>query len=95
MYQLSRNHNGLVTEESYDYYLGKAYHTAIAMVEQAPHYAQFGQMEGTIFFLILLDLQREGMDEMAASLEKTMRSRADLWKSLSYPFGSEMPWDST
>lgn len=95
MYQLSRNHKGLVTEESYDYYLEQAYHTAIAMVEQAPHYAQFGQMEGTIFFLILLDLQREGMDEMAASLEETMKARADLWKSLSYPFGSEMPWDST
>jgi hypothetical protein len=24
-----------------------------------------------------------------------MRERAELWRSLGYPFGSEMPWDST
>jgi Family of unknown function (DUF5695) len=24
-----------------------------------------------------------------------MRERADRWKSEAYPFGSEMPWDST
>ncbi len=95
MYQLSRNHTGLVNENQWDWYLGKAFHTAMAMVEQAPYYAQFGQMEGTIFFLILLDLQREGMNDMAGLLEEKMRERADLWKSLKYPFGSEMPWDST
>jgi len=95
MYQLARNHEGLVTTGTWDWYLEQAYHTAIAMVEQAPHYSQFGQMEGTIFFLILLDLKNEGMDEMANLLEEKMRKRADLWKSLKYPFGSEMPWDST
>jgi hypothetical protein len=95
MYQLARNHEGLVTTGKWDWYLEQAYHTAIAMVEQAPHYAQFGQMEGTVFFLILLDLKIEGMDEMAKLLEEKMRKRADLWKSLKYPFGSEMPWDST
>ena len=95
LYQLARNHDDLVTGESWDWYLKQAYHTGMAMVEQAPHYAQFGQMEGTIFFLILLDLQREGMDEMADALEAKMRERADLWRSLKYPFGSEMPWDST
>lgn len=95
MYQLARNHEGLVTTGKWDWYLEQAYHTAIAMVEQAPHYAQFGQMEGTVFFLILLDLKREGMDEMAKLLEEKMKKRADLWRSLKYPFGSEMPWDST
>ncbi len=94
MYQLKRNHNKLV-EGSWEWYLEQACHTAVAMVDQAPHYAQFGQMEGTIFFLILLDLQREGMDELAAMLEDKMKGRADLWESLKYPFGSEMPWDST
>ena len=94
MYQLSRKHDNLVPEK-WDWYLEQAYHTSIAMVEQAPHYAQFGQMEGTIFFLVLLDLKREGMDEMALKLEEKMKARADLWKSLKYPFGSEMPWDST
>lgn len=95
LYQLARNRQGLVTEESWDWYLQNAYHTAMAMVEHAPHYAQFGQMEGTVFFLILLDLKSEGMTEMADALEETMRERADLWRSLEYPFGSEMPWDST
>ena len=95
LYQLERNHDNLVPGESWEWYLEQAFHTSVAMVEQAPHYSQFGQMEGTIFFLILLDLQREGMDEMASKLEEVMRSRADLWKSLEYPFGSEMPWDST
>ncbi len=94
MYQLTRNNN-IETGASWDWYLEQAYHTALAMVDQAPYYAQFGQMEGTVFFLILLDLQREGKDDMALELEKVMKSRADLWKTLKYPFGSEMPWDST
>jgi hypothetical protein len=65
------------------------------MVRHAPHYAQFGQMEGTVFLLILLDLQREGWIAQARALEATMRARAEVWRSLGYPFGSEMPWDST
>ncbi|MDX9930338.1 MAG: DUF5695 domain-containing protein [Bacteroidales bacterium] len=95
MYQLSRNHQGLVSGAEWNWYLEQAFHTSVTMVEQARHYAQFGQMEGTIFFLILLDLQREGMTEMAVRLEEVMKKRADLWYSLKYPFGSEMPWDST
>ena len=95
MYQLKRNHNDLITDGDWEWYLQQAFHTGMAMIEQAPHYAQFGQMEGTIFILILLDLQREGMDDLAGKFEAKMRSRADLWSSLEYPFGSEMPWDST
>lgn len=95
MYQLRRNHSDLVKGAEWQWYLEQACQTALAMVAQAPHYAQFGQMEGTIFFLILLDLQREGMDELAIKLEAAMKKRADLWRSLKYPFGSEMPWDST
>jgi hypothetical protein len=52
-------------------------------------------MEGTVFLLILLDLKREGWTAQAEALEITMRHRADVWRSLGYPFGSEMPWDST
>ncbi len=95
MYQLGRNYQGLVKQHSWQWYLEHAYHTAIAMVEQAPHYAQFGQMEGTIFLLVLNDLKAEGMDEMAKQLEEAMKVRASHWASLNYPFGSEMPWDST
>jgi hypothetical protein len=52
-------------------------------------------MGGTVFILILEDLKREGWAAEAAALEATMRARAEVWRSLSYPFGSEMPWDST
>jgi len=95
LYRLARNHDGLVTNHGWDWYLDRAHQTALAMVRHAPEYAQFGQMEGTVFLLILLDLQREGRTEQAAALEAAMRRRADHWRSLGYPFGSEMPWDST
>jgi hypothetical protein len=52
-------------------------------------------MGGTVFLRILEDLRREGWTDQADALEATMRKRAELWRSLGYPFGSEMPWDST
>lgn len=95
MYRLARNYSGLVTKQNWQWYLENAYHTAMTMMDQAPYYAQFGQMEGTIFLLILEDLKREGYTDLAADLEKTMKGRAEHWATLSYPFGSEMSWDST
>ncbi|MCL7986735.1 DUF5695 domain-containing protein [Sphingobacterium sp. lm-10] len=94
-YRLARNYPHLVAEESWDTYLERAFQTSVAMVEKAPHYAQFGQMEGSIFLIILKDLQREGKTAEAAKLEALMRERAAHWRTLNYPFGSEMPWDST
>jgi hypothetical protein len=95
LYRLARNHPGLVTNHAWDWYLERAYQTGESMVRLAPHYAQFGQMGGTVFLRILEDLQREGWAEQAGALEATMRGRAEVWRSLGYPFGSEMPWDST
>jgi len=95
MYRLSRDHTGLVTKNNWQWYLGHAYETAMAMVKQAPYYAQFGQMEGTVFYFILNDLKAEGLYAEAGKLEQAMKARADHWHSLQYPFGSEMPWDST
>ncbi|RZJ81147.1 MAG: hypothetical protein EOO47_05265 [Flavobacterium sp.] len=95
LYKLGRYHDGLVKQKDWKWYLESAYHTSIAMVEQAPYYAQFGQMEGSIFVLILDDLKREGLTEMATKMESAMKKRADHWRTLNYPFGSEMPWDST
>lgn len=95
MYRLARNRDGLVTNHPWDWYLERAWRTGIAMVEHAPRYAQFGQMDGTAFLLVLQDLQREGWTEEAAELETAMRARADVWRALGYPYGSEMPWDST
>jgi hypothetical protein len=43
----------------------------------------------------LTDLKREGMNQQADALESKMRERADHWTKQAYPFGSEMPWDST
>lgn len=95
MYRLARDHVGLITNHPWEWYLERAYQTGRAMSRHAAHYAQFGQMEGTVFLLILQDLQREGWTEQATALESDMRARAGVWRSLGYPFGSEMPWDST
>jgi len=35
------------------------------------------------------------MANQAKELEAAMKARADNWKEEAYPFGSEMPWDST
>ena len=95
LYRLARNHAGLVSNHPWDWYLERAFETGVAMTRHAAELARFGQMEGTVFLAILLDLQREGWTEAAGRLEAAMKQRADLWRSLGYPFGSEMPWDST
>jgi hypothetical protein len=95
LYRLARHHTGLVKTHDWRWYLDRAALTAHAMVRDAPYYAQFGQMEGEIFLEILRDLQREGLTKEARALEASMKKRADHWLTLPYPFGSEMPWDST
>ncbi len=95
MYRLARNHPGLVTNHPWRWYLGQAYETTMGMMRLAPYYTQFGQMEGDVFVNILDDLKREGMAAEAATMEAAMRGRAEHWNSEVYPFGSEMPWDST
>ncbi|SEN33957.1 hypothetical protein SAMN05428959_1011254 [Duganella sp. CF517] len=95
LYRLARNHVGLVTAHDWRWYLNKAYQTTVAMVRDAPECAQFGLMEGDVFVDILKDLQREGMTAEATDMEAMMKRRADHWRTLAYPFGSEMAWDST
>ena len=95
LYRLARNHQGLVTNHPWDWYLNHAYETSMAMTNYAKDLAVFGQMEGSIFVEILADLKREGMKTQAEALENKMRERADRWRAQAYPFGSEMPWDST
>ena len=95
LYRLARNNQGLVTNHPWDWYLTHAYETSIAMTKFADGLAVFGQMEGTIFVQILQDLKHEGMTEQAQNLEAKMQARANRWKAEAYPFGSEMPWDST
>lgn len=95
LYRLARYNRGLVTRNDWKFHLDWAYRTTVAMMRDAPHYAQYGQMEGDVFLDILDDLEREGMTAEAAEVEKLMKARADHWRTLKYPFGSEMAWDST
>jgi len=95
LYRLARDHQGLVTHHDWRWYLTQAYETTMAMTRYAQDLAQFGQMEGDVFIAVLDDLRREGMTEEAATLEAAMRARAEVWQKLAFPFGSEMPWDST
>lgn len=95
LYRLARDHQGLVTHHDWKWYLGQAYETSMAMTHYAHDLAQFGQMEGDIFLAVLDDLEREAMTAQASALESAMRARAGVWQKEPYPFGSEMPWDST
>lgn len=95
LYRLARYHKGLVKAHDWRWYLERAYQTSLAMPRLAPEYAKFGQMEGEVFLEILRDLQDEGMKAEATRLEQAMRKRAEAWAAEEYPFGSEMPWDST
>lgn len=95
LYRTARNHAGLTATHTWDWYLEHAYRTAVAMTTVGDDYAQFGLMNGSIFRELLLDLEREGWTEEASDLEARMRARANVWQAEAYPFGSEMPWDST
>ena len=95
LYHVARNTKGLVVKHPWDWYLNQAYETSLAMRTQAPYYTRFGLMEGTVFVRLLKDLKAEGWNDKADKLEAMMRARADRWKGEPYPFGSEMPWDST
>jgi hypothetical protein len=95
LYRIARDHQGLATHHDAHWYLNQAYETTMAMMHFAEGQAMLGQMEGSVFVAVLNDLRAEGMTAEAAKLEAAMRARADNWKREPYPFGSEMPWDST
>ena len=95
MYRIARNHPGMATHHDADWYLNQAYETVQAMLHFGEGQAMLGQMEGTVFLNLLEDLRHEGKTSEADKLEEVMRKRAENWKREPYPFGSEMPWDST
>ncbi len=101
MYRLARNHPGLVTNHSWDWYLDQAYETAKFMFSRQANgrrrvgYVELGLMEGDILVALLDDLKREAWTEKAQVVERLMRERTDRWRQDPYPFGSEMAWDST
>jgi hypothetical protein len=101
LYRLARNHQGLVSNHPWDWYLEQAYQTTKFMFGRNANgrrrvgYVELGLMEGDIILAVLKDLQREGWKEKAADVEALMKERAERWKGEAYPFGSEMAWDST
>jgi hypothetical protein len=101
MYRLARNNVGLVTNHPWDWYLDHAFETVKFLTGRNDSgrynvgYINTGLMEGDVFVLLLKDLKREGWNDKAAELEKSMKERADQWDREAYPFGSEMAWDST
>ncbi len=101
MYRLARNNTGLVTSHPWDWYLDHAYQTVKFLTDRGPNghprvgYLNTGLMEGDIFVMVLKDMKREGWEEKATDLESRMKFRAERWKGETYPFGSEMAWDST
>jgi hypothetical protein len=103
MYRLARNHPGLVEAHPWGWYLDQAFNTVKYMTggfaqpgeRGGVGYVNVGLMDGDVFVLLLDDLKREGRTEQIAYLEGAMKRRADRWNSETYPFGSEMAWDST
>lgn len=58
--------------------------------------ARFGNMGERNMALHLADaLNREGLEEEAEWVRETVRTKAEYFASQEYPYGSEMPYDST
>jgi len=97
MYRIARNTEGLVTTHPWDWYLNQAHETMMYMTNPANRvgYVNVGLMGATTFAMVLDDMKREGWTEKSAALEARMKTRADRWAGQSYPYGSEMAWDST
>lgn len=94
LYRLARNYTGLVTHHTWDWYLTQAYMTGIGM-KNLGAYNGVGLMDGSVFLEILKDMKREGWTTQLTTYEAFFKGRADTWSTEAYPFGSEMPWDST
>ena len=103
MYRLARNHPGLISAETWQWYLDHAFNTVKFMTggfatpgdRGGVGYVNVGLMDGDIFVMLLEDLKREGWTDQAAYVQGAMKARADRWNGEAYPFGSEMAWDST
>ncbi len=97
MYRLARNTEGLVTTRPWDWFLNQAHETLMYMTDPANRvgYVNVGLMGATTFSLVLDDMKREGWTDRVTALEGRMKARADRWAGQSYPYGSEMAWDST
>lgn len=101
LYRIARHNPEMVKARDWAWYLEQAFQTVMFLTSKSPQgwdvvgYWRLGLMGGTVFVKLLEDLRKEGWTEKAAQLEARMRERADRWRNEPFPFGSEMPWDST
>ena len=102
LYRLARQYDGLVSAHPWDWYLGQALNTTLGM-KALGRYNGLGLMVGSVWVHLLSDLHEEAavadapswLRQGAEELEGFMASRAAAWSKSPFPFGSEMPWDST
>src|SRR5262249_37577669 len=96
MYRIARNYEGLATHHRWDWYLKQAFETANYLgTHTGIGNSRDGLMDGTIFLLLLEDLQHEGWQPQFEALASQLKARSDDWNRRSLPYGSEMAWDST
>ncbi|KAK9811264.1 hypothetical protein WJX72_000834 [[Myrmecia] bisecta] len=77
MYHAAENNDLLQTAQPALWYLKKAVFTIQGMMSRAPYYAQFGLMVGSVFREVLLELEREGLTDEAATVRGMMQKRAE------------------
>ncbi|GJF00196.1 hypothetical protein PsYK624_164760 [Phanerochaete sordida] len=95
MYRVARNYPALVKVHTWQWYLNQAVMTVARMTAGDVGYATDGLMDETVIGFLLNDLKREGLTANASLVESRMKTRAQLWSTERFPFGSEMAWDST
>ncbi|EKM61705.1 uncharacterized protein PHACADRAFT_204873 [Phanerochaete carnosa HHB-10118-sp] len=95
LYRVARNYPSLVKVHTWQWYLNQAVLTVKRMTAGDVGYATDGLMDETVIRFLLADLQREGLTANASLVESRMQTRAKLWATERFPFGSEMAWDST
>jgi len=102
LYRLARQYDGLATAHPWAWYLQQALNTTLGM-KALGRYNGEGLMVGSVWVELLGDLSEEAavkgapawLRSGADELQAFMASRAEVWSKSPFPFGSEMPWDST
>jgi len=95
MYRVARNTN-MKTYQSWQWYLHRAANTTIRFGSPS-----VGVMDGTLFREILRSIQEEAQtdptqwSDVAQKIESNMYSRAKIFASEEYPYGSEFAFDTT
>eukprot|EP00727_Mastigamoeba_balamuthi_P011149 m51a1_g6657 hypothetical protein (1131) ;mRNA; r:149604-153148 len=97
LYRIARLYQPLAAQlaHSWDWYLNKAVFTIVGMKAHGNRFIEWGLMDGSVFLEVLRDCKRENRTDLANTIEGVMNPRIATWSGRSYPFGSEMPWDST